>query len=101
MKDLILIDFMLNNEKTMYISLVIILLLFYYIFDKMKISGLYVLCIFIAIKIAIHTYLDDYIDSKKKLKKLKHAHIITITLIVSLLISFPAIIISKKIGIEE
>lgn len=101
MKDLIIIDFMLNNEKTIYVSLFLILLLGYLVFNKMHIKGLYVLCIFIAIKVTIHAYLDDYIESKKKLKNLKHAHIITITLLVSLLITFPAIIISKKLGLEE
>jgi hypothetical protein len=101
MNNLFFIDFMLENEKVLYISLLLIIVLGYYVCNKLNVKGLFLLAIFIAIKIGVHTYIDDYIDSKKQLKKFKHLHVVSITILVSLLISFPAIIISKIMGIRH
>ena len=101
MKELVVIDLMLKNEKAIYVSLLLVLVCGFFIFKSQKIKGLYVLAIFIAIKVAVHEYIDDYIDSKKQLEEIKHFHIISVTILLSLLISLPAILISKKVGLSE
>lgn len=101
MKELIIIDLMLKNENAIYLSLLIVLVSGFFIFKSQKIKGLYVLAIFIAIKVAVHEYIDDYIDSKKQLERIRHFHIISVTILLSLMISLPAILISKKIGLSE
>ena len=101
MNILFLIDIMLKNEKILYISLLSVIVIGFMLFKKMNIKGLYLLALFIAAKVAVHEYIDDYIDSKKKLEDIKHSHIIMVTILISLLVSLPAIIISKRIGIAE
>lgn len=101
MNNLFFIDYMLKNENILYISLIILVIAGYFVFQKLKIKGLYLLALFVAAKIAVHTYIDDYIDNKKKLESIKHSHIIMVTLLVSLLITLPAMIISKQVGVEE
>jgi hypothetical protein len=101
MNNLFFIDYMLKNENILYISLSIIVIVGYFVFQKLKIKGLYLLALFVAAKIAVHTYIDDYIDNKKKLESIKHSHIIMVTILISLLVSLPAMIISKRIGIAD
>jgi len=101
MNNFFLLDIMLENEKMLYLSLFIVIVLGYFIFNKLNILSLFILAIFIGVKIAIHNYVDNYIDSNKKLKSINRSHIFVCTMLVSLLITFPAIIISKKLGIEE
>ena len=101
MNNLFFIDYMLKNENMLYISLTILVIIGYFVFQKLNIKGLYLLALFVAAKIAVHTYIDDYIDNKKKLESIKHSHIIMVTLLVSLLITLPAMIIAKQVGIEE
>ena len=101
MNNLLFIDYMLKNENTLYISLAILIIAGYFVFNKLKIKGLYLLALFVAAKVAVHSYIDEYIDNKKKLENIKHSHIILVTILISLLITFPAILISKQMGLEE
>jgi hypothetical protein len=101
MNNIFFIDYMLKNENMLYISLSILVVGGYFIFQKLRIKGLYILALFVAAKIAVHTYIDDYIDNKKKLENIKHSHIILVTLIISLLITLPAMVISKQVGVGE
>lgn len=101
MNNLLFIDYMLKNENTLYISLAILIIAGYFVFNKLKIKGLYLLALFVAAKVAVHSYIDEYIDHKKKLENIKHSHIILVTILISLLITFPTILISKQIGLEE
>ena len=67
MNNFFLLDIMLENEKMLYLSLFIVIVLGYFIFNKLNILSLFILAIFIGVKIAIHNYVDNYIDSNKKL----------------------------------
>ena len=101
MNNLFFIDIMLKNENMLYISLLAIVIFGYIIFHKLNIKGLYLLALFIAAKVSVHRYIDNYIEHKKKLEDIKHSHIIIVTILISLLITLPAMIISKKVGIGE
>ena len=101
MNNLFFLDIMLENERMMYLSLLIILIIGYLFFNNMKIKGLFILAVFIGVKLSIHNYVDNYIDSNKELKKISRTHIFACTMLVSLLITLPAMLISKKLGIEE
>lgn len=101
MNNLLFIDYMLKNENTLYISLAILIIAGYFVFNKLKIKGLYLLALFVAAKVAVHSYVDNYIDNKKKLENIKHSHVILVTILISLLITFPAMLISKQIGLGE
>lgn len=101
MNNFFLLDTMLKNEKMIYFSLILILIIGYLLFNKMKLKGLFILAIFIAVKLSIHNYVDDYIDSNKELKKISQTHIFACTMLVSLLITLPAILIAKTLGIEQ
>ena len=101
MNNLFFIDLMLDNEKILYISLLFIIVIGYFVFHRLKVKGLYLLALFIAAKVAVHSYIDDYIENKKKLKNIKHHHIIVVTILISLLITLPVMIISKNVGISE
>ena len=101
MNSLFFVDIMLKNENMLYISLLFVIVVGFIVFNKLDIKGLYLLALFIAAKVAVHVYIDDYIDSKRELENIKHSHIIMVTILISLLVSLPAIIISKRIGLSE
>ena len=101
MNKLFFIDFMLKNDKILYLSLLSVIIIGFIIFNKLNIKGLYILALFIAAKVAVHSYIDDYIDSKRELSYIKHRNIILVTILISLIVSLPAMIISKRVGIAE
>ena len=101
MNKLFFIYFMLQNDKILYLSLLSVIIIGFIIFNKLNIKGLYILALFIAAKVAVHSYIDDYIDSKRELSYIKHRNIILVTILISLIVSLPAMIISKRVGIAE
>ena len=101
MNILFFVDIMLQNEHILYLSILTVMIIGFLIFKKLNIKGLYILALFIAAKFAVHEYIDSYIDDKRHLEDIKHHHIILVTILISLMISLPAIIISKRVGLAE
>ena len=96
-----ILDFMLLNEKMLYFSLFFVLLAGYMVFRVLKLDTLFIVALFIAIKVTVHNYLDEYLDKKSVLKEIKESHRVSTTILTSLLISLPAILIAKYIGVQH
>ena len=100
MRTFALLDFMLENEKTIYSSIIILLILGFIIYSKFNIYGLFALAVFLSIESGIHNYVDKYIDNKKKFKDFKQVHLMSITILVSLVITLPAFLVAAYLGID-
>ena len=85
----------------LYSSLFLIIVIGFFLFKKLNILSFFILALFVGVKLSIHYYVDEYIDSKKQLKKINHIHVFSITLLISLCITLPSILISKIMGIEH
>jgi|TARA_B100001057_G_C22785228_1_gene925276 hypothetical protein len=96
-----IIDYLLRNVKVMYTFLVLYLLVAFLLFRKLNKLGFLLVAFFVALKVAVHDYIEKYIDENKKLRNFKSEHIFGVTILVSLLISLPAILISTKVGLQE
>ena len=97
----LLLDAMLGNEKMIYSSLFLVIVIGYFLFNKLNILSFFMLALFVGVKISIHYYVDDYIDTNKHLNKINHSHVFAITLLISLCITLPSILISRKFGLED
>ena len=95
------VDYMLKNTKVMYSFLALYLLVCFLLFRKLNMLGFFVIAIFIAIKVAVHDYIEKYINNNRKLSNFKDEHIFTVTILLSLIISLPALLISSKIGLSD
>lgn len=72
--------------------LAIYLLILFIVFKKIGKLSFFFLALIIAIKITIHTKLESYIENNKKLNQLKEHNLVILTLLVSLMISAPALV---------
>lgn len=61
----LLLDLMLRNENMIYSSLFLIIVIGFFLFKKLNILSFFILALFVGVKLSIHYYVDEYIDSKK------------------------------------
>lgn len=83
---------LINNQYLLPIILSTYLVILFVIFKKMGKLSFFFLALIIAIKITVHTKLESYIENNKKLHKLKETHTVLLTILVSLMISAPALV---------
>ena len=86
----LILDYLLENYLVLYTTLIIVLLLSFAIFYKINRMALFIVVLFISLKLVLIGKLDDYMDSRKKLVK---KHYITVTVLVSLIVSVPAVVL--------
>ena len=87
-----ILDFLLQNDYALYVILVVYLVFLFVVFKKIGKLTFFFLALIIAIKITIHTKLESYIEKHPNLNKFKDSHLVSLTLLVSLLISAPALV---------
>lgn len=83
---------LINNTYLLPCILTIYLIVLFVVFKKIGKLSFFFLALIIAIKITIHTKLESYIETNKKLHQLKEHNLVVLTLLVSLMISAPALV---------
>ena len=93
----LILDYLLDNPPVLYLTLVVVLVLSFLIFYKINRLSLFLLVLFVSFKLVLIGKLDDYLDSRKKLVE---KHYVTVTVLVSLSVTVPIILLlyllSKK-----
>ena len=99
------IDWMLKNTRMMEISIIVILVGAFIVFTKIKKINYFFIVIFLAIKFTFSSYIDDYIDHKRDLKKFKERNFIGVKVLTSLIVSIPFLLLGfylgKRVPLEE
>lgn len=93
-----LIDYMLENEASLHISIALILSVSYIIFVKINKINFFFFTVFIGIKFCTSTYVDKYIEKKKKLQEFNESHILTVKFLTSIIVIIPFLILGYFIG---
>ena len=93
-----ILDFLLHNVWALYLFLIFYIVLAAFIFHKINKISLFVLTIIIAIKFVVLSKLEDYFKKKRELNQFRETHFVSITVLISLLISVPGLLIVYKLG---
>lgn len=83
---------LINNKYLLPTILVSYLVILFIVFKKIGKLSFFFLALIIAIKITIHTKLESYVEKNKKLHELREHNLVMLTLLVSLMISAPALV---------
>ena len=87
-----MLEFLLQNDYALPGILAVYIVFLFVVFKKIGKLTFFFLALIISIKITIHTKLDSYIEKHPNLEKFKDSHIVSLTLLVSLMISAPALV---------
>ena len=87
-----MINYLLTTNYLLPSILAIYLLVIFVVFKKIGKLSFFFLAIIISLKITIHTKLESYIEKHPNLASFKDSNLITLTLLISLMISAPALV---------
>ena len=86
------LKFLLKNKYALPCVLAIYLGILFVVFKKIGKLSFFFLALIIAIKITVHTKLESYIEKNSELNEFRDTHLVLLTLLVSLVISAPALV---------
>ena len=87
-----MLNYLLKNDYLLPGILAIYLLIIFVVFKKIGKLSFFFLAIIISLKITIHTKLESYIEKHPDLESFKDSNLITLTMLISLMISAPALV---------